>query len=419
MPAEMWFYTCEGKQMDPVSIKELKRLVGDGVLKPTDMVWKEGMARWIRASSVKELFPDPTSALDQFFTSSAKDADKPGGQKFNQASSLGLPTSKPGPDAAESATPMSAPAAADDEPRTQKRRPTVNDDDDLPSRRGKPAAAGSSVGILLALILGGGVVLVALIVGVVILISVSGGNTKNPGIDPNNLIRGPVTYNVQLAHDQRLKRTFSFKKGVDYEFIVKTQPNVQGVDVDLYIFDINNLRDPIALDIDPQADCRLRWTPNQDGQFHVELHRCPPVMPQPGDFAGANVQCVVTIREVTQAPPDKKEPGGDEPLPADVKKGKGSFGVEEFKGGQEEVYKFLVKAGHKSKINVFAIKRPEVDFDLHVLKDADGAAIRADTGPLHTAVVEFSVPATQVVRVRVLNKGKATSRCTVFYDLGE
>ena len=65
--AEMWYYTTEGKQMDPVSMKELKRLVGDGTLKPTDMVWKDGMARWIRASSVQELFPDPISALDHYF----------------------------------------------------------------------------------------------------------------------------------------------------------------------------------------------------------------------------------------------------------------------------------------------------------------------------------------------------------------
>ena len=67
--AEMWYYTNEGKQMDAVTIKELKRLVGDGVLKPTDMVWKDGMPRWIRASSVAELFPDPSSSLDRFFTS--------------------------------------------------------------------------------------------------------------------------------------------------------------------------------------------------------------------------------------------------------------------------------------------------------------------------------------------------------------
>ena len=67
--AEMWYYTTEGKQMDAVTIQELKRLVRDGTLKPTDMVWKEGMPRWIRASSVTELFPDPTAALDPYFTS--------------------------------------------------------------------------------------------------------------------------------------------------------------------------------------------------------------------------------------------------------------------------------------------------------------------------------------------------------------
>ena len=61
MAAEMWYYTTEGKQMDPVSIRELRRLVEDGLLRPTDMVWKDGMERWIRASSVKELFPDPGS----------------------------------------------------------------------------------------------------------------------------------------------------------------------------------------------------------------------------------------------------------------------------------------------------------------------------------------------------------------------
>src|SRR5438874_1785239 len=32
MAAEMWYYTSEGKQMDPVTMKELKRLVGEFVL---------------------------------------------------------------------------------------------------------------------------------------------------------------------------------------------------------------------------------------------------------------------------------------------------------------------------------------------------------------------------------------------------
>src|ERR1700730_13151301 len=77
--AEMWYYTCEGKQMDPVTMKELKRLVGDGTLKPTDMVWKEGMARWIRASSVTELFPDPISAVNHYFGGSQEAGKKDAG----------------------------------------------------------------------------------------------------------------------------------------------------------------------------------------------------------------------------------------------------------------------------------------------------------------------------------------------------
>jgi len=41
--AEQWHYTCEGKQIGPVSATEIKQLAMSGLLKPTDMVWKEGM----------------------------------------------------------------------------------------------------------------------------------------------------------------------------------------------------------------------------------------------------------------------------------------------------------------------------------------------------------------------------------------
>src|SRR5260370_42243871 len=56
--AERWFYTCEGKQMEPVTAAELKQLAAKGMLKPTDMVWKEGMPKWVRASSTQDLFSE-------------------------------------------------------------------------------------------------------------------------------------------------------------------------------------------------------------------------------------------------------------------------------------------------------------------------------------------------------------------------
>src|SRR5262245_9918455 len=59
--ADLWFYTRGGKQMEPVSAAELKELATRGALKPTDMVWREGMPQWIRAATAQGLF-DQTPA---------------------------------------------------------------------------------------------------------------------------------------------------------------------------------------------------------------------------------------------------------------------------------------------------------------------------------------------------------------------
>src|ERR1022692_3769125 len=111
--AEMWYYTCEGKQMDPVSMKELSRLVGDGTLKPTDMVWKDGMPRWIRASSLKELFPDPMTALDKYFTNTPEAE-----MKAPQVSGISAPVAKSSQIAPSEtlSTPTGSPPKADEEP---------------------------------------------------------------------------------------------------------------------------------------------------------------------------------------------------------------------------------------------------------------------------------------------------------------
>jgi hypothetical protein len=115
---EIWYYTCEGKQMDPVSIRDLKRLVGDGVLKPTDMVWKEGLPRWIRASSLKELFPDPSSSLDQYFSSSAS---------MPAEAARAEPRSQAGAPPSEASSP---PRSDDEEPRPSRRRRSRGEEDE-------------------------------------------------------------------------------------------------------------------------------------------------------------------------------------------------------------------------------------------------------------------------------------------------
>jgi hypothetical protein len=52
-----WFYTQNGRAAPaPVSSEQLKQLAGGGLLRPDDLVWKEGMPNWVQAGSLKGLF---------------------------------------------------------------------------------------------------------------------------------------------------------------------------------------------------------------------------------------------------------------------------------------------------------------------------------------------------------------------------
>ena len=53
---EQWHYTHGGKQAGQISGRQLKELASSGQLSPTDMVWKEGMPKWIAAQDLKGLF---------------------------------------------------------------------------------------------------------------------------------------------------------------------------------------------------------------------------------------------------------------------------------------------------------------------------------------------------------------------------
>jgi len=57
-----WYYAKENKQHGPVSAAELKQLADRGQLRPSDLVWREGMEEWIAAKKVKGLFEEGTPA---------------------------------------------------------------------------------------------------------------------------------------------------------------------------------------------------------------------------------------------------------------------------------------------------------------------------------------------------------------------
>ena len=63
MAEHEWYYAAGGNQAGPVGSDELKRLAASGELKPTDLVWRDGLADWTPASKIQGLFgPGPAAA---------------------------------------------------------------------------------------------------------------------------------------------------------------------------------------------------------------------------------------------------------------------------------------------------------------------------------------------------------------------
>jgi hypothetical protein len=66
-----WFYAARGEQQGPISETELDRLIAQGVILPTTLVWREGFATWIPLQQTgARLAADPATAPDTLQCSS-------------------------------------------------------------------------------------------------------------------------------------------------------------------------------------------------------------------------------------------------------------------------------------------------------------------------------------------------------------
>lgn len=63
---QLWYYSKSDKQFGPISFSKLRNLVSANQLLPTDMIWKEGMDKWVTANTVQELFYDSDKNSHQF-----------------------------------------------------------------------------------------------------------------------------------------------------------------------------------------------------------------------------------------------------------------------------------------------------------------------------------------------------------------
>jgi hypothetical protein len=52
-----WYYTQNGQRSGPIKSDRLKALATSGGLGPDDLVWKQGMDGWVKASQIKGLLP--------------------------------------------------------------------------------------------------------------------------------------------------------------------------------------------------------------------------------------------------------------------------------------------------------------------------------------------------------------------------
>ena len=413
--ADLWYYTCEGKQMDPVTTEALKRLAADGVLKPTDLVWREGLPRWVRAGSERELFPDAALPADE----------EP------------IPVLTVAP-----AEPVDATPVADDEPRPRPRRrlPRDDDDEDLdrPRRRKAAAKTGSAIGpgCLVALCVGAGVGLVLLVVvGVVALtrhqarqnlaarpqaIPQFGPNLVPPdpfGVGPPPPIPPgdpkenpfPVVYTVNLNRDQENVRSFVFEKHVKYDFKLRTQQRQP--DVDIYIRVGNYVFDRGISEMPNES---LVWVPAETGRYEIKIVNL-------GDHRGSGRDFATTTLTITRLGPVEQKvpaPPPEDPPPPGVEGVPGVYNLPaSLDPGREHAFKFQVRKGQAAQVRLRTHRAaPGTDVNLFVYRDHDNQLVGSDTTVGPTGQVKVTAPETEVYRVVVRNVGPAAALCSVSFQ---
>ena len=68
MANRSWFYASDGEQKGPFSEVELREFIVRGTVRPTTLVWGEGMSEWTKAGDVPGLMrsaPAPAASFDQ------------------------------------------------------------------------------------------------------------------------------------------------------------------------------------------------------------------------------------------------------------------------------------------------------------------------------------------------------------------
>lgn len=59
-----WFYMKDGTRFGPIDAAKLKQFADSGVIRPDELVWKQGVKQWAKAASVRGLFEPQAFTAD-------------------------------------------------------------------------------------------------------------------------------------------------------------------------------------------------------------------------------------------------------------------------------------------------------------------------------------------------------------------
>ena len=128
--SQEWYYSIDGDRQGPVEASELKKLAEAGTLKAADLVWKDGMADWVAAKSIKGLFNGGGAAVPAASKSGEQARPRPADEDEERPRSR-----RRDEDDEEEERPMKSRRRDDDEEeRPAKSRRRDEDDDDVPAR---------------------------------------------------------------------------------------------------------------------------------------------------------------------------------------------------------------------------------------------------------------------------------------------
>jgi hypothetical protein len=77
--AQDWYYAKDGERRGPITFQELGELAASGKLTPSDLVWQKGMAEWVQAGKIQDIFeskPPPHADAEPAVPASTVDLGK-------------------------------------------------------------------------------------------------------------------------------------------------------------------------------------------------------------------------------------------------------------------------------------------------------------------------------------------------------